>query len=1684
MPKQDYKKPKKDTWVRDTAGTNKKVDAFIKSQGGSEWDISGFKQYMDYRSARQEMYNKANQTATSNWNKSFEKDQQAEKARVEKERKEAEARANKRKADQKKRQQNLLPQIKKKPKDEPFLTDVKNFFTGKDTDGDGQRNGLLGAMDRYLMPISKGASEFVAPGNHEMMKQQEVEKYGKVTNPLTKAADINRGKETKILNTTGAMMAALAPYGKAYQGVDLAFNKVPKLANFALNNPYKALAVKGGIAGGLAETGLAGVNELVNPDANDMKDYAKRVAWGVGGGAIGDPLLRAAGVGIRKGSEKYAANVMKDLLPKNKQVAKSVANTLKSDRTLPVKSNQSNPLLMNDLLPRKTDIANPNYLPELLPKVKNKNVTVPKIGPSFEEVLANPRPSIPEVPNKVGNTDEEILTLLRDESISSKPSTKVDTSEIDRAIEAVTRQLDQVKNQPKSKTKTEIDDAIRSLEINDGYLSSSRTKGKISNEEYHQKIQENELKREALLKESAAYTHNVPDELKHSWNNETKAYELGDYSTKKAYGGGYTVKKGTETVGKFRTEEEATRFMQQSVASEKGIDVNFEKDGVLNWKSTYDETGKKWDIQAGDYTIHRGGKDNWTVKKGDKVIGTFKNEKKAREVAQRHYDSQPKANEQATALEQQLNELNLKRESLLNRPVQQQQSLLPNLNFDRTSQEPQQLLMPKVNRNTPESPVTTQQQPVRTSEPPSSNLKERGHIETLRDSENATQSLKERLQGMYEPTTNEKAVNIANQKIEEGLESAVSFVKSAKKLNPEHVATAHRLIQEFQKAGDIGKAVDIAEYIAEKGTEAGQAVQAFSIFNRLSPEGILVHANRVVDKVNNKLNVLQEKVVLTNETAAQLTDLASTVEKMTQQKTVANDVISLMEKAKKGDKMSADETKLIRQFVDDAKQWLGDITPKQTKPKAPKKILSPAVKEQVVNFLESQEEAARRRLEARKNRANSLPAEDFYDYAVIGASKLAKGTVKFADFSEQMIRDFGEEIRPYIQQIYDKASEMVNNEVQRTVNRLSEVQKITNKALKNGKLDEAEAEKLRKFALSINNMSGDLKIEKSQELQAVLQGLERPSLLQQISTVQTIGQLLNPKTLGRNAIGNEMFYRLERINKWVATPIDWTRVAVFGGKRSVTFKTNNQGQYWKNWLRGWNAGLKGVNPEGLSTQYDLHPNSFNGKWNPLKYFERTLGAALKSFDFAGYKRAVNNTIGELATIRAINEGLTGQARKEAIQRYIREVDENVLAIADQYGKYVTFQDNNIVSVGLQKFKRGLNFGKEFGAGDLIIKYPKTPGALLVRALEYSPAGFLKSAYAIAKPFFKKGFSTSEVIESFTRALIGTAGTTGIAWFLADKGILTGSGSKDFDVKELEKTAGKAEYSLNYDALKRWVFSGFDEKAAETQKGDNFISYNWAQPIAMSMAIGTNANQNVKTSGNPSVGVAAWEAANGALDSLVGMSVLQGVQKAFTSYPGQTTGDKLMDIAGQLPASFIPTLSNQIRQKADNTARNVYDPLKLNQFKNQAKNKIPGIEKSLPAAYDTLGNKKEVFKDKSNTFLNVFLNPAFVSSYNPSPEAQMVLDVINNTGDTKVAPRRAQKYLMAGGSRYDLSPQQYSDYQRRLGTEVRLQLQELQKNQGSYTQEELGAKINKILDSAGRKVRNELKSEFFGITTGK
>lgn len=636
------------------------------------------------------------------------------------------------------------------------------------------------------------------------------------------------------------------------------------------------------------------------------------------------------------------------------------------------------------------------------------------------------------------------------------------------------------------------------------------------------------------------------------------------------------------------------------------------------------------------------------------------------------------------------------------------------------------------------------------------------------------------------------------------------------------------------------------------------------------------------------------------------------------------------------------------------------------------------------------------------------------------------------------------------------------------------------------------AKNLKELAERLQNAKTlEEKIEVSQELQAALNALKPPTLGRKIATAQTIAQLLNPKTQIRNILGNELFYRLERINKLVATPIDIARSKITGKPRTVTFAKGGQ-KSWENYFKGlkegFKAGWKGVSPRGLESRYDLGQSlAFNKEGSPaerfMSFLERALWAVMRGFDYAAYNRAYWDTVGEIATLRAINE--TGKADKETIKRFMEEIAENIHDIADQYGKYVTYQDENLISSNLSRLKKTLNKittgSEEIGLGEFILKYPKTPGALIARGLEYSPAGFLRSAYLLAKPIIKGGKTDPrEVLLALSRAITGTTGLTGLGYFLADKGILTGEASKDKDVRALERQTGFGPFKVNLTALVRWVRSGFDPEAAEPREGDKIISFDWMQPIASSIAMGANMEQTLKEleeseSNFNKITKSIVAAGKGGFKTIAEQPVLQGLQQLVKGYESEDIFANVINIGKTVPASFTPTLLNQIRQYSDNTKRISYDPNYFQEAINRAKYKIPGVNKSLPVEYTPLGEPAKTypeswFSEKGNTFWNVFLNPAFLSKYKLTPEAKMVIDIYKETGETQHVPRVVNKYFKVGGKRIDLTPEEYSKLQRIVGEETKKQFARIPRNAPTELKIRL---MKKALDEAGKKGKREI-----------
>ena len=101
---------------------------------------------------------------------------------------------------------------------------------------------------------------------------------------------------------------------------------------------------------------------------------------------------------------------------------------------------------------------------------------------------------------------------------------------------------------------------------------------------------------------------------------------------------------------------------------------------------------------------------------------------------------------------------------------------------------------------------------------------------------------------------------------------------------------------------------------------------------------------------------------------------------------------------------------------------------------------TPSRTEKATAILDRAEDAARTRLTKRGTIGGTrlgagLPVEDMLDLSVIGAAKIARGTIDFAQWSTEMVREFGEQIRQHLEAIYERATRRANTVVEETLER-------------------------------------------------------------------------------------------------------------------------------------------------------------------------------------------------------------------------------------------------------------------------------------------------------------------------------------------------------------------------------------------------------------------------------------------------------------------------------------------------------------------------------------------------------------------------------------------------------------------------------------------------------------------------
>lgn len=107
----------------------------------------------------------------------------------------------------------------------------------------------------------------------------------------------------------------------------------------------------------------------------------------------------------------------------------------------------------------------------------------------------------------------------------------------------------------------------------------------------------------------------------------------------------------------------------------------------------------------------------------------------------------------------------------------------------------------------------------------------------------------------YKGITNEQTLQKAYESLKDGgKEETLSwFSKNEKNVKAEDVAKGWILLKQYQDAGDYQGAVEVAKKMRQIGTNAGQAVQAYNILSRLTPEGMFYYAQSELNEAYSKM---------------------------------------------------------------------------------------------------------------------------------------------------------------------------------------------------------------------------------------------------------------------------------------------------------------------------------------------------------------------------------------------------------------------------------------------------------------------------------------------------------------------------------------------------------------------------------------------------------------------------------------------------------------------------------------------------------------------------------------------------------------------------------------------------------------------------------------------------------------
>lgn len=601
--------------------------------------------------------------------------------------------------------------------------------------------------------------------------------------------------------------------------------------------------------------------------------------------------------------------------------------------------------------------------------------------------------------------------------------------------------------------------------------------------------------------------------------------------------------------------------------------------------------------------------------------------------------------------------------------------------------------------------------------------------------------------------------------------------------------------------------------------------------------------------------------------------------------------------------------------------------------------------------------------------------------------------------------------------------------------------------------------------------------------------------LEKLSAYQTMAQLLNIKTYLRNKVGNMGFAALDsytqnlfgtRIDEWVARNTKMRSVGKFErkaykkGKREGATKSKEDIEDGIDTTAAELARMLGPGGErilktlgikgGVQTQYDLKVGTFD-KGTLSRKAEDLLAKLLRVDDRRYF----------YGTMRA---SLAEQMKLAKVKNPTQEMMVNAIS----EGLYKTYQDVNKTTKAFVDLKRILNFGKDWGLGDLVLKYPKTPANLLMRGLDYSPIGLMRGFHGIKKLGSLAetgGLTASKQRQEVMRLARGMSGSALMlsGALLNSLGLLTAGRDEEKKMGKLKEATGERKYSLNLYGLGRFLASGLNPSAAMFQTGDRYSSLDWFQPLSNSIFMGAELADRIKKGDGGPMEIAdiLFTSVEAGMRSLTDQPLVTGISTLFKR--GDLV-EGLANVAKHAPSSFVPTLLSQARYALDPKRRDVYQGDFFGDMSRIILNKLPGASKLMPSRKNILGKDMEITSGwgKMVDVFSVFASPSIVNKFAASPGVKHLYELYEQTGGTKHIPRdySRTKYISHKRKKISLDSEQRQLYQEVVGRRIEDRLNLLVANERflSLPPDKQVEIIFKELNRVGRWGRNNVLRTIF------